>query len=45
MEFIGKNTDFRVVFNPSSQAYKVFHKDRDMGFTKYKFSEVSTYLN
>lgn len=45
MTFTGKNTDFKVVWDCSLQAYNVFYKGNNMNIVKYKFSDVKTYLD
>ncbi len=45
MEFIGKNTDFKVVWSCSEQIYAVFYKEKPLNVFKHKFSDVKTYLD
>ena len=44
MIFVGKNKDFKVVWKCYKQSYTIYYKGRYMD-TKYKFSNVETYLN
>lgn len=44
MEFIGKNKDFKAIWDCSKQMYSVFYKNRFMT-VGYKFSNIKTYLN
>jgi len=45
MTFIGKNTDFKVVWNCSKQRYTVYKNDKFLIGNKYKFSDVKSYLD
>jgi len=44
-EFIGKNTDFVVIWNCNLQHYSVYYKNEILCHPKYKFSDVKSYLN
>ena len=43
--FVGVNQNFIVIFNPTYQHYKVYYKGNDIGITKYKYSDIQSYLN
>ena len=43
-EFIGKNPNFKAIWNCDEQCYKIYYKGMFM-IRKFKFSEVKTYLN
>lgn len=45
MVFIGKNTDFKVIWDCSDQNYEVFYKEKSMNIKKEKFIDVQSYLN
>ena len=44
MIFTGKNTDYEAVWNCSKQSYTIYYKNRYF-MTKYKFSDIQSYLN
>ena len=43
--FIGKNTDFKVVWSFHEQAYFVFYKKKYLGIKKYRYGDIASYLN
>lgn len=45
MIMIGKNTDYKIVFNCESQAYTVYYKDNFLIGNKFKFQDVKSYLD
>lgn len=45
MVFIGKNTNFKVIWSCDNQNYEVFYKGNSLGVKKHKFSDIQSYLN
>jgi len=45
MVLIGKNKDFKVIFNCDTQCYTVYKNDKILITNKYKFSDIQSYLN
>lgn len=43
-EFIGKNPDFKVIWDCNAQEYIVYYKGKFV-VKKYKFSDVKSYLD
>ena len=44
MTFIGKNTDFKAIWDCSLQSYTVYYKNRYFT-TEYRKRDIETYLN
>jgi hypothetical protein len=42
--WIGKNTDFRVVWNFNRQHYKVYKNNKHL-VTRYRWDDIKSYLN
>jgi len=45
MELIGKNTDFKAVWNYNKQYYTVYYKGKVLIDRKYKYCQIESYLN
>ena len=45
MTLIGKNTDFKVVFDSNTQCYTVYKKDKLLITNKFKFVDIKSYLD
>jgi len=44
MIFIGKNKDFKVIWNCTKQIYTVYKNNKYL-IKKYRFTDITSYLN